>query len=278
MNKVVSILMLVTLSVWLAVFNIDNNLQIIACDVGQGDAILIQQKSFQILVDGGPNNKVLNCLGKHLPFWDRKIEVVILTHPDLDHYGGLVDLLKNYKIENFFTNGYTSSSQEYQVLEKEVGGKGLGGRYLKSGMVIRYDLIHLDILNPEDNNQEPINNNQTDGDNNQSIVILLNYGQFKALLTGDAEQEVSDRLSKLQKIQNIDYIKVNHHGSKNGMTENLLKVTNPAIAVISAGVKNRYGHPSAEILEMLNKYGVKILRTDEMGDVVVKTDGKSLAY
>lgn len=268
-KAIIYILLLLNVSIWLAVLKIDSSFQLIACDVGQGDAILIQKESFQILVDGGPSKKVLDCLGKHMPFWDRKIEAVILTHPDLDHYGGLINVFQSYEIDNFFTNGSSNSSQEYKVLEKEVGSQGLSPRYLVQGVNVVYDLIHLDILNPEADHA-----NKNNGDkNNESIVILLKFKDFEALLTGDAEQEVSNRLSKLNKLHNLDYIKVNHHGSKNGMTENLLKTVNPMYAVISSGFKNRYGHPHAEIVEILKRNSnTKVLRTDEIGDVVIKID------
>ncbi len=98
-------LILVLSVVWLAVITFpDNNLHIIACDVGQGDAMLLTYKNFQVLIDGGPNSKVLPCLSGHMPFWDRQIEVVILTHPEADHFIGLIDVFKNYKIKYFLAN------------------------------------------------------------------------------------------------------------------------------------------------------------------------------
>src|SRR3989344_2631863 len=109
------ILVLITITVWTAVFSVDNKLHIVACDVGQGDAILIQKNTTQILIDGGPNQKVLDCLGRHMPFWDRTIEFVILTHPELDHYGGLIDVVKTYNIKTYAHNGTTSGNQSYRV-------------------------------------------------------------------------------------------------------------------------------------------------------------------
>ena len=103
--------------------------------------------------------------------------------------------------------------------------------------------------------------------NNDGIVTLLNYGKFKALFTADVENEVSDQLSELPEIQNVNYLKVNHHGSKNGMSQRLLDAVDPEVAVISSGKKNSYGHPHKEILDMLMKQKVKILRTDQEGDV-----------
>lgn len=253
-------LTLIFIVVWLAVFSLNDNLRIIACDVGQGDAILIQKRSTQILIDGGPNQKVLDCLGKYMPFWDRNIELVVSTHPELDHYGGLIDVLKNYKINLYAYNGTTSSNQSYRVLESEIGSRGIEKIALNDTLNLRLGLIYLDILNPSAKNQF-VNSND------QGIVILLKYAQFKALLMADVENIVSDQLSVYSKIQNVNYLKVNHHGSKNGLTENLLRASRPEVAVISVGAKNNYGHPHQEVLQMLKSINAKILRTDEMGDI-----------
>ena len=112
-KSIIYFLSLIAVLVWLAVYSVDINLQIIACDVGQGDAILIQKNTTQVLIDGGPNQSVLNCLGRHLPFWDKQIELVILTHPQEDHYAGLIDVFKTYKILSFGESNTTSSYQGY---------------------------------------------------------------------------------------------------------------------------------------------------------------------
>lgn len=260
-------LILITISVWLAVFTIDDNLHIIACDVGQGDAILIQKNTTQVLIDGGPNNSVLNCLGKYMPFWDRQIELVILTHPEADHYTGLIEVFKKYKVNYFGQNNTSSSSQGYGVLEKVVGGGATQDLKLSKGVGLGVGMIYLDILNPVDGYKNLLTNKQTSGTNDNGVVVLLTYAQFKALFTADVENEVSGELSENVKIQNLDYIKVNHHGSKNGLSEKLLQAGMPKTAVISVGEKNSYGHPHMEILEMLTKYNVSILRTDEVGNV-----------
>lgn len=267
MKQIIGLLTLITVSIWLAVFSLNESLHIVACDVGQGDAILIQRLNTQILIDGGPNQKVLNCLGKHMPFWDRQIELVINTHPELDHYGGLIDVAKTYKIDAFASNGQVSSSQEYQVLEKLVGSNGVERLILHQGINLRVGLIYLDILWPiaeNKNSKIKIQNYET---NNNGVVILLKYDRFKALFTADVENKISDKLSSLSEVEGINYIKVNHHGSKNGLSQKLLDTAKPKTAVISVG-KNSYGHPHQEILEILKNANTKILRTDQLGDVV----------
>lgn len=251
----------------IAVFQLpDSNFHIIACDVGQGDAILVTYKNIQILTDGGPDNKVLDCLSRHIPFWDKQIELVVMTHPDSDHSKGLIDVIKRYNIHQIVFKPVDSGTQVYKALENEVGSKGVRVIDPDSSIRLRLDLIYLDILHPT----KGFENKKT---NNHSIVSLLKYKEFEALLTGDIEDSVSDLVSGSWTNGSIEYIKVPHHGSKNGMSENLLKAFMPKVAVISVGKDNRYGHPYKEVLEMLEKYEVRIFRTDEMGDVEIVTDG-----
>jgi competence protein ComEC len=242
-------------------------LHIVACDVGQGDAILIQKNTTQILIDGGPNNSVLNCLGKYMPFWDRQIELVILTHPEADHYSGLIEVFKKYKVSYFGQNNTNSSSQGYGVLEKVVGGSGTQDLRLSKRVDLRVGMIYLDILHPSGKSELQNSKFETKGTNDDGVVVLLKYAQFKALFTADVENEVSDELSILSEVEGLDYIKVNHHGSKNGLSEKLLQSTMPKTAVISVGKKNSYGHPHAEVIKILNERDIKILRTDLEGDV-----------
>ena len=263
MQRIISFLSLVTISIWIAVFSIDSDLHIVACDVGQGDAILIQKSRTQILIDSGSGNKVLDCLGRHMPFWDRQIELAISTHIDKDHSGGFPDVFNRYKIVNFLTNDLNNpmySTQNSQVLEKVVGGSGTKVIYPDVGMVIRVGMIYLDILHPS----EDFVSNKT---NDYSIVTLLRYNKFKAIFTGDLELNISEDLFERDKIEPVDYIKISHHGSKNGTSEKLVQILKPNVAIISVG-KNSYGHPNEEVLNLLKKYNIKILRTDEIGDIV----------
>lgn len=247
----------------------DGNLHIIACSVGQGDAVLVVYKDIQILTDGGPNNSVLECLGRFIPFWDREIELVVLTHPQKDHYGGLTEVFKRYRVDNYLYNQLDIGSQEYQLLENRVRGGGAKTIDPITASGIRLGLIHLDILHPK----EKENNSDI---NEYSIVSLFRFRDFKAVLTGDAAQEISDEIAEKWQMGSVDYIKVPHHGSRNGLSENLLGALAPKVAVISVGKNNSYGHPHKEIIEMLEKYKVKILRTDEMGDIEVITDGEKI--
>jgi competence protein ComEC len=262
-------LVFLTIFIWMVVLSFpDNKLKIIACDVGQGDAVLVTYKNFQVLTDGGPNTKVLDCLSKYVPFWDRKIDVVILTNADLDHYGGLIEVFKRYKVGKFIQNPVKDSTQSYKVLEDLVGSSHIDTIVAQSGQTISYDLIYLDILYPEDDAQSLKTNSQ----NNLSTVYRLNFNNFKAIFTGDIEEEASDYIANNITVGDVDYIKIPHHGSRNGLTKTLLEAVKPEIAVISAGKNNKYGHPHKEIVEMLKEHNVLFFTTSEVGDIKVTVE------
>jgi len=211
--------------------------EVFFCDVGQGDAALITYKNWQMLIDTGPNNKkVLTCLEKHLPFWDKKIEVVIITHGDNDHDGGLVDVSKFYKIEQLFSS-----------------------KNLNQFDLIKTDWISFEVVNSGPND-----------DNEGSVAGILKYQNIKIFMSGDITAEVEQRLV-WQKILNeeVDILKVSHHGSKDGSSEELLEVLKPKMAVISVGTKNRFGHPTKEVLDRLKEREIEVKRTDINGEVHV---------
>jgi len=292
------LLVLLTTTIWLAViFYPNNKLRVIACDVGQGDAILASYANVQILVDGGPNSKVFGCLSKYMPFWDRKVELIVNTHPQKDHFMGLIAVLKRYEVQTFMATALDSSTQDWKALKSEVGSRGVRVFNSVSGQKLRIGLIHLDILWPSgeflSENLTP-NSNLTAGEsangsnavlgaftskrdpNDFSIVAILSYKDFDALLTGDVSPLQERKIVGSGMVRSVEYIKVPHHGSKNGLTKDFLDAASPDVAVISVGKNNSYGHPHEEILKMLNDKKIKILRTDEMGDVVVETDGKEV--
>lgn len=268
-------LTLILIGVWLSVFAIDSNVHVIACDVGQGDAILIQKATTQVLIDGGPDNSVVNCLGKYMPYWDRTIELVILTHPQADHYEGLIDVFKSYKVANFGQYNTNSSNQGYSVLRNLVGGTTTRGLHLTKGTNLRLGMMQLDILWPNENSDLTNIETKSHNVNDDGVVVKLKYAQFSALFTADVENQVSDIISTYPEIQNLNYIKVNHHGSRNGMSEKLLSAVEPEVAIISNAKKNSYGHPHKDLLNLLDKYKVKVLRTDEIGNVEIITNGEN---
>ena len=262
----------------------DAKLHLIACDVGQGDGILAIYKDTQILIDGGPGDNILECLSKYVPFWDRDLELVVLTHPQLDHYGGLVEVFKRYNVDTFLATGLDSGASSYQALKNAVGGNGARVVNPKEGMVLRIGMIYLDILAPTqtllsleapDSQTNVLGAYSSKKDPNDfSIVTILRLGEFEALLTGDIGPSEIPEILTGGKVRDLEYIKVPHHGSKNGLTHELLEASSPEIAIISVG-KNSYGHPNQEILDMLKDKRVRVLRTDEEGDIEIVSDGLS---
>ena len=235
--------------------------------MGQGDAFLIIDGSAQILIDGGPNNKVTDCLSRYVPFWDRKLELVILTHPEADHFTGLIDVFKRYRVETFLGNGLKNSTQSYQVLEDLVRREGSQTLFPNTVNHLRIGLIYLDLLWPTSDHLST-HTDISNGYNNFSLVFTLKRGDFKALFTGDIEPEIS---SQIPRLSDVDVLKIPHHGSKNGLTEELLNATTPEKAIISVG-KNQWGHPHLEVLKMLEDANVEIHRTDLEGDIILDLD------
>ncbi len=274
-KKIQLLLILLLVSICFVVIQIpDNKLHIIACNVGQGDAILIMQGSRQILIDGGPDNWVMKCLEDHLAFWDRQIELVINTHPQKDHYLGLIDVFGAYKVDYLLISGLESSSPEYRVLQSLVGGSSTEVLYADTSRSIGLGLMHLDILHPTGSFIKSLQPSQDP--NYASVVALLHFGDFEALFTGDLDSGNSDKLAVefRDKLKNIEYLKVPHHGSKNGLSKSMLDITNPIISIISVGKDNSYGQPSYEVLKMLQDVGTRVYRTDRDSSIEIVSTGK----
>jgi competence protein ComEC len=260
--------------VWLAVFQkteSKNNLKIVFCDVGQGDAIFIQKSVDEdFLIDGGPNNSVLNCLGKNMPYYDRKIKSVILTHPHADHISGLIEVLERYQVEEIWITGVEYNSSEYLEFKKEIQEKNIKVNIAYTAeMIANNPDLTLKILYPLTN----IQGKTFDNLNNSSIVIKMTYSHFTALFAGDLEKTAQPDLLKNPDLKS-KILKVPHHGSLNGLSNEFLNQIKPEVAVISVGENNSYGHPAAETLKKLNDIlGLKILRTDKNGEIKIFSDG-----
>jgi len=233
-------------------------------DVGQGDALLIDAPNGnQALIDGGPSDAILAKLGEALPFSDRKIELLILTHPDADHLSGLVEVLKRYEVGEILETGILDNSSEYQAWDDLIKAKNIPVIFASAGQVIKIaDQAEIKILYP----LGKINGEDFSKDTNStSIVGKLIYGKNSLLFTGDAEGSVESPLLFGGADLKADILQVAHHGSKNSSGQEFLNAVAPSTAVIQVGAKNKYGHPTPEVLDRLK--GVKIFRTDQDGDV-----------
>ena len=261
----------------------DGKLHIVACNVGQGDAVYIRfPDGRDMLVDGGPNDLVLQCLGRHMPFWDRQISMVVNTHPQNDHLKGLISVLNRYKVEYVVRSRVFSASDVYAQFTDAIKTHQVPERFVTRGERISIGPASLSVIWPSETQiarMQPatgVLGVSTDANlNDGSLVFLLRYGSFDALFPGDADAHVEgqytgDTLADGQ----VELLKVPHHGSRSGMTQSFVDWVKPAISVISVG-KNSYGHPSAEAIDMLQRVGSAILRTDEEGDIEIVSDGKN---
>lgn len=259
--------------IWYAViFESREGVLVTFLDVGQGDAIFIQAPNGnQVLIDAGPGSKVLGELSKVMPFYDRSLDLIIATHPDSDHIGGFLDVLKTYRSGLVMEPGVDSESAFYREFERLLEKNNIKKILARRGMkVMLDDSVYLLVLFPD--------RNVTGWDTNDaSIVVKLIYGKTSFLLTGDSPQKMENYLVFLDG-QNLksDVLKAGHHGSKTSSSESFIKYVSPEYAIISAGKNNRYGHPHKETLDVLEKFKVKILRTDEQGTIKIKSDGKNL--
>lgn len=257
---------------WSAVFNLpDQRLHLKFYNVGQGDSILIKTISnYKILIDGGPSDRVLSYLGQDLSFYDRTLDVVVLTHPDNDHLKGLLSVIERYNVKQIWMPQVEKDTETFKKFQEIVKNKNIKVGYPKENDFIDFkDGLKITILNPK----KVFSSSKT---NSYSIVAwgeLKTKGveSFDFLLSGDAGEEVQpyENTGKT-----LELLKVPHHGSKTGLLDSYLEKLKPELSVISVG-KNSYGHPALEILEKLKKLGSQVLRTDEKGSIEVVSDGDS---
>ena len=247
-------------------------------NVGQGDSILIQTpQNHQILIDGGPSNKIiLNKLSRAMPQWDRTIDLIILTHPEHDHIAGLIEVLKAYKVENIMWTGIKRDTGEYIEWQRLIEKEGANIIIAQAGQKIfsnqgagRYE---IEVLYPF----ESLENQEVKSVNNTSVITRLIFGENSFLFTGDAFKSVESELIEQGVYLDSDVLKVGHHGSKTSTSQEFVKEVSPEIAIIQCGRNNRYGHPYPETLATLEKFDIKILRTDVDGDIKIISNGKDL--
>jgi len=271
---ILGFLFLANFFAWIIVFDLRSHrfLEVNFFDVGQGDAIFIETPTrHQILIDGGPSSKIIEKLAREIPFWDRSIDLIILTHPEKDHITGLLEVLKRYKVENVLWTGIVRDTPEYRewlnLIEKEKANVKIA----KAGQKISCKNCkwEIEIFYPFEN----LEGEEFEDSNNTSIVSKLIFGNSSFLFTGDIYKDVEESLALTLFNLNSKILKVAHHGSKTSSSQKFLERVSPEIAVISVG-ENKYGHPNKEVLEILEKYGIKTLRTDLNGDIKIVSDGR----
>lgn len=245
-------------------------------DVGQGDGIYIRTPDdVDVLIDGGPDKNVLTELSKVMPFWDREIDVMILTHPHSDHVTGLVEVLRRYKVKQIYYTGVLHTASDYLAWLKEIKDQKIP-LYIIDGYkeVALGEKAKMEFLF----SGESLVNKKVENLNNTSIVTRLLYGETKFLFTGDLESEMDPQILDSGHDLSSDVLKVAHHGSKTASSEEFLQTVNSKIAIIQSGLDNDFGHPHLITLERLKRRGIEILRNDELGTIRVYSDRNNISY
>ena len=263
--------MVVAIPLFWLTYNAPRNLEVNFLDVGQGDAVLIKTPGGQnVLIDGGPDKTVIKRLGENLPWWDKQIDLMILTHPHDDHVTGLIEVLKRYRVKRMLYTGATHNAPNYLTWLKTVRDKEVPLTIVdKARTVALSQSVKLEILYPE---KSLLNKTLADL-NDSSIVLQLIYGQNKFLLTGDAGLAVEKALLASGADLAADVLKVGHHGSEYSTSQEFLDKVKPRLAVIMVGKDNDFGHPNLRIIKRLERAGARIFRTDGVGTVKLKSDG-----
>lgn len=286
-----AMLLFLNFFVWKEVFVLSQkqNLKVDFLNVGQGDSEFIQTpEGHQILIDGGPDSTVLEKLNKRMPFWDKSLDLVILTHPEKDHMQGLLDILQKYKVDYFLWSGIKKDDAENKqltVLLDKVSSpqnflSAISGKFqtriiaAQAGEKIKAGKVEIDILAPFENLAgKDIKNTSND----TSVVSRVIFGKESFLFTGDIDSVEEKALANSAEFTDLksDVLKVAHHGSKYSTSDLFLAAVKPSAAVIEVG-KNTYGHPTPEVLQRLQKSGIKVLRTDINGDIEMISDGNRI--
>jgi|688.fasta_scaffold01495_16 competence protein ComEC len=226
-------------------------------NIGQGDASLITSKrGDRIIIDCGPDSKIIDQLESKLSFWARRIDMIIITHGDKDHYGGCRDVIQKYKVGKIMINGvFDSQNQSYQGLLDFIKDKGITilpsieNTYITLG-----DSIELHLLNPQSN----LWGQDIKNDNSESIIILLKSANNSILLTGDADYKTETKILQKYPQLDVDILKAGHHGSKTSTSDNLLDAITPKQVIISAGANNSYNHPHPDVIDKLKSRKIEI--------------------
>ncbi len=241
-----------------------NGLEVYFFDVGQGDVSLIQKDDYQILIDGGPSDAILAKLGDAMPLLDRKIEIIILSHPHADHLVGVNQVLERYDVGKIYSSGVPYTSNEYIEFLENVNSKNIDLIVPKIGDKTSYENIEVDFLWPGEKFVEE----ELENLNNSSVVIRACYLKNCSIFLGDLELDGQRMMfaELAEKNVNSEIIKIAHHGSSNGTDQRLLDIVMPNYAVILVGLDNKFDHPHDVTLDLLSTNNIETLRSDE-GDI-----------
>jgi len=250
-----------------------HDLEVYFFDVGQGDCILIRTPENQdILIDGGPDDKVVSHLGSTLPFWDRDIELLILTHPHEDHVAGIPDVMKKYEIDKILYMDVDYENTNFEEMKRMIEENGIEAGPTYWGDIFYFDSeIRLETIYPFVNSDL----DEFEDLNDTSIVNRLVYGETEILLTGDAGEPVEEEIIGNNIDIEADILKAGHHGSKYSSSLEFIEAIEPESSIFQVGAGNQFKHPHFVTLYNFDRYGIDIYRNDEQGTIKVESDGKN---
>ncbi len=263
--SVVILVSITIFAIWASYRESGGDFRLDVLDVGQGDATLIRTpENITVLVDGGPGDNILTSLPKSMGLLNRRLDLIILTHPDADHLEGLIPILRRFEVGAVLRTGATKSTANFSVFEDLIIQKQIRDEKIYLGDRIKLgETANFTVLWP------PEGNLNQEKPNESSIVGQLESAGYKFLLTGDIGAQTEGQLVSLVKDEYLrsQVLKVPHHGSKYSSSANFLEVVSPKVATVSSGANNQYGHPTSETLARLAKVNAQVLRTDLMGTV-----------
>jgi len=248
--------------------DVSGEMQVHFIDVGQGASqLLIGSSGKTILIDAGNNNQEEEIVAYLRKNGIQKIDILVGTHPDADHIGGLDAVIDNFEIGKIYMPKVQSNTKTFEDVLLSIQRKGLKVSTAKAGVSLDWE--------PDAKVQMIAPVREYNDDNDMSAVIKLTFGEISFLFTGDAESKSEHDMINSKADLKSDVLLIGHHGSKSSTTEAFLDAVQPSYGVIQVG-ENNYGHPAPEILERLKKRGVKVYRNDLHGDIVFLTDGKNI--
>jgi competence protein ComEC len=262
----------------------DGKLRVIGCEVGQGDATLITQGKVQVLIDGGPSERrLMECLGTYMPFWDRQIELVILTHPEMDHIGGLTGLVERYRVDTVLVPDVAVPTEVFLGFRRALVEQQARVVIAKAKTKVSVGELEFKVVWPTTGELEPggfwlDEPVKFKADVNEySVSVVMEAGNFDAFFGGDISSRVEGVLIESGTLpRSIDLYKASHHGSKTSNSQAILEWFKPSLVLISAGENNRFGHPNTEVMERILLMKPLMVRTDDGSEAVVVWDGEKL--
>jgi len=261
-----------------------DNIIVTFLDIGQGDATFLRFPNGEtMLVDCAKDARVLEALGRVIPFYENSIDTLVVTHPDSDHYGGCIDVMKRFTVHTIVYNGLQKKGDTYwESFWQEIENEQVSGAtfvQLERETVWNIASTTVDFLYPDHDVTKNANVPRTthNEDNNTSVVMKVSVGDQDVLLTGDMETPLEEYLvATYGDALDVEVLKVGHHGSGSSSGQEFLDVVQPDIAIISVGEKNSYGHPSLRVLKRLERAGAEIHRTDQGGDITLTIASSSV--